>query len=64
MEDRDDNKNFYDQFDRSSILYHEGSEQPVPFDCVKVPESMPTMFPDGFDPNAPPTKVISIFHKG
>lgn len=57
MEDRDDNKNFYDQFDRSSILYHEGSEQPVPMGGVNIPQSMPTMFPDGFDPNAPPAKV-------
>ena len=57
MEDRDDNKNFYDQFDRNSILYHEGCEKPVPIGGQNIPNSMPNMYPEGFDPNAPPPKV-------
>lgn len=55
MEDRDDNKNFYDQFDRQSPLYHGGDETPVPFkDEKSLPKSMPSEYPEGFDPNAPP----------
>lgn len=50
MEDRDDNKNFYDQFDRQSPLFHGGDPTPVPFGVQKVPISMPTEFPEGFDP--------------
>jgi hypothetical protein len=65
MEDRDDNKNFYDQFDRNSILYHEGFNVPVPigenWDVKRVPESMPNMYPEGFDPNAPVAKVIPFY---
>jgi hypothetical protein len=57
MEERDDNKNFYDQFDRSSILYHEGCEKAVPLGGNAIPNSMPNMYPEGFDPNAPPPKV-------
>lgn len=53
MEDRDDNKNFYDQFDRSSPFFHNGFAEPVPYNDIKVPKSMPNEFPEGFDPNAP-----------
>ena len=53
MEDRDDNKNFYDQFDRESPLYHQGCETPVPLGGQKFPNSMPGAYPEGFDPNAP-----------
>lgn len=59
MEDRDDNKNFYDQFDRESPLYHEGSEIPVPLGGKNIPTTMPEMYPEGFDPNAPPPKDYS-----
>lgn len=52
FEDRDDNKNFYDQFDRESPLFHGGLMTPVPYGegIQQVPKSMPTEFPDGFDP--------------
>lgn len=52
MEDRDDNKNFYDQFDRESPLFHAGNDTPVPYGegIQKLPETMPTEFPEGFDP--------------
>jgi hypothetical protein len=60
MEERDDNKNYYDQFDRNSILYHEGCETPVPLGGKNVPESMPGMYPEGFDPNAPLPKDYSL----
>ena len=56
MEDRDDNKNFYDQFDRQSPLFHHGDPTPVPYGHQKVPKTMPNEFPEGFDPekaNAP-----------
>lgn len=53
FEDRDDNKNFYDQFDRQSPLYHNGLATPVPYGVVKVPQTMPSEFPEGYDPNAP-----------
>lgn len=53
MEIRDDNKNFYDQFDPKSNLHHGGITTPVPIGGQNVPESMPTEFPEGFDPNAP-----------
>lgn len=59
MEERDDNKNFYDQFDRESILYHEGCETQVPLGGKNLPQSMPAMYPEGFDPNAPPPKDYS-----
>lgn len=58
MEERDDNKNYYDQFDRNSILYHEGSEQLVPLGGQNIPQSMPNMYPEDYDPHAPPPKVI------
>jgi hypothetical protein len=53
FEDRDDNKNFYDQFDRQSPLFHGGDMTPVPYGegVQKVPQAMPTEFPEGFDPN-------------
>jgi hypothetical protein len=50
MEDRDDNKNFYDQFDRKSPLFHHGDPTPVPYGQQKVPSTMPSEFPEGFDP--------------
>ena len=53
FEDRDDNKNFYDQFDRESPLFHRGDMTPVPYDQIKIPEAMPNEFPEGYDPNAP-----------
>lgn len=57
MEERDDNKNYYDQFDRNSILYHEGCEQPVPIGGQNIPASMNSAYPVGYDPDAPPPKV-------
>lgn len=56
MEDRDDNKNFYDQFDRESPLFHCGDTTPVPYGegIQKLPVTMPTEFPEGFDPSQPP----------
>jgi hypothetical protein len=53
FEDRDDNKNFYDQFDRQSPLFHQGDMTPVPYGegIQKLPQTMPTEFPEGFDPN-------------
>ena len=53
LEDRDDNKNFYDQFDRQSPLFHAGDMTPVPIGGKLIPKSMPNEFPDGFDPDAP-----------
>lgn len=53
MEERDDNKNFYDQFDRESPLFHNGDTTPVPIGGQKVPQTMPQAYPEGFDPNAP-----------
>lgn len=52
MEDRDDNKNFYDQFDRQSPLFHGGDATPVPYGLgvQKIPTTMPTEFPEGYDP--------------
>lgn len=52
FEDRDDNKNFYDQFDRESPLYHGGLATPVPYGegIQGLPKSMPTEHPEGFDP--------------
>ena len=51
FEDRDDNKNFYDQFDRESPLFHGGDKTPVPYGegLQKLPESMPTEHPKDFN---------------
>lgn len=53
LEDRDDNKNFYDQFDRESPLFHGGITTPVPIGGKNIPPTMNCAYPEGFDPNAP-----------
>ena len=39
-------RHFADEFDRSSPYYHGGDETPVPFDDMKIPNTMPTVYLD------------------
>ena len=42
---------FRAQFDPNSPEFHGGSTVPVPTGGDRVPESMPSMYPEGYDPN-------------
>jgi hypothetical protein len=42
---------FRKQFDPSYPGFHGGSQAIVPTGGDRVPESMPTMYPEGFNPN-------------
>lgn len=44
---------FRKQFDPNSDTYHKGSIEPVPLGGDRVPESMYSMYPEGYDPNKP-----------
>ena len=44
---------FRKQFDPSSASYHAGNQTIVPTGGDRVPESMPNMYPEGYDPNQP-----------
>ena len=44
---------FRKQFDPTSPNYHGGNQAPVPIGGNRIPESMQSMYPEGFDPNAP-----------
>jgi len=44
---------FRKQFDPTSPSFHGGSEAVVPTGGDRVPESMPTMYPEGYNPNQP-----------
>lgn len=46
-------KAFREQFDPNSANYHGGPQIPVPLNGARVPESMQSMYPEGFDPNKP-----------
>lgn len=37
---------FADQFDRSSQHFHHGLQTPVPVGGARVPETMPTVYPE------------------
>ena len=39
-------RHFADEFDRNSPFYHGGDETPVPFDDMKIPNTMPTIYVD------------------
>lgn len=39
-------KHFNDEFDRNNPLYHGGDETPVPFDDMKIPDTMTTVYID------------------
>ena len=41
-----EDRNFADEFDKESPFYHGGDETPVPFDMMKIPETMATVYPD------------------
>jgi hypothetical protein len=42
---------FKKQFDPNSASYHGGIQTVVPTGGDRVPESMPTMYPEGYNPN-------------
>ena len=42
---------FRKQFDPNSASFHGGSQTVVPTGGDSVPESMPTMYPEGYNPN-------------
>lgn len=42
---------FRAQFDPNSESFHKGPSIPVPLNGDRVPESMSTMYPEGYDPN-------------
>ena len=44
---------FRKQFDPNSESYHKGLNVPVPLNGQKIPESMPSVYPEGFDHNQP-----------
>lgn len=44
---------FRKQFDPTSETFHHGSQEPVPTGGDRVPDSMYSMYPDGYDPNKP-----------
>lgn len=48
---------FKKQFDPTSESFHKGDTRAVPVGGQRVPESMATMYPEGFDPNQQ-TEVI------
>jgi hypothetical protein len=41
---------FRKQFDPNSATFHGGSNVPVPLKGERIPDSMTTMYPEGFDP--------------
>lgn len=53
-------ESFRKQFDPTSPEYHKGLETVVPVGGVRVPESMSTMHPEGYDP----TKVQQVIDYG
>jgi hypothetical protein len=42
---------FRNQFDPTSPDYHHGVLKPVPLGGDRVPETMPTMYPENYDPS-------------
>lgn len=48
---------FRKQFDPHSESFHGGLTTPVPLNGDRVPESMPSMYPEGYDPNSAPEPV-------
>lgn len=44
---------FRDQFDPNSKEFHGGSQIPVPLNGERIPETMQSMYPEGYDPNKP-----------
>lgn len=42
----DAHRHFVDEFDRNSPFYHGGDETPVPFDDLKIPNTMPSIYVD------------------
>lgn len=44
---------FRKQFDPNHPGYHGGPQVVVPTGGDRVPDSMPTMYPEGFNPNQP-----------
>lgn len=47
------NEEFRLQFDPSSGAYHGGIQTVVPTGGNRIPTSMPTVYPEGFDPTKP-----------
>jgi hypothetical protein len=45
---------FRKQFDPTSETFHGGSNMPVPLNGDRIPESMPGMYPEGYDPSKVP----------
>jgi hypothetical protein len=45
------------QFDPTSESYHKGSSSLVPTGGVRVPESMSTMYPEGYNPSEQPAVI-------
>ena len=44
-------EDFRKQFDPNSITYHGGSQEAVPLGGQRIPESMPTTYPENYDPS-------------
>ena len=47
------NEQFRKQFDPSDPNYHGGVQTAVPTGGNRIPENMPGMYPEGYDPNQP-----------
>lgn len=50
---------FVKQFDRDSLMFHNGDPTPVPVGGYRVPNSMPTEYPVDFDPSINNENVVT-----